>query len=69
MGYRRREPVELDFPPEKPSVLPEILRVHLEDLGYGMQDLAQILHVYEDDFRRMHHISGKPAGSVLRIVK
>lgn len=69
LGYRRKEPPELDFPAEEPSVLPEIIRIHLEELGYDLGDLSRILHVYEDDLRRIHPIPGKAGAPFLHVVK
>ena len=69
LGYRRKEPPELDFPAEEPSVLPEIIRIHLEELGYELGDLSRILHVYEDDLRRIHPIPGKAGAPFLHVVK
>jgi Zn-dependent peptidase ImmA (M78 family)/transcriptional regulator with XRE-family HTH domain len=69
MGIRRHEPAELEIPPETPSVLPEILRMHLEDLGYSIADLGQFLHVGEDDLRRMHPLPGRSGSEFLRIIK
>lgn len=69
LGYRRREPSELDFPVEEPSVLPEIIRVHLEDLDYGIKDLCSILHVFEDDLRNMYPLPGNLDRRHLRLVK
>lgn len=68
LGYRRAEPPELNFPPEEPSVLPEILRVHLEDLKYELDELCRALHVYEDDLRRIHPLPNQ-ASRFLRVVK
>ncbi|MDF1668326.1 MAG: ImmA/IrrE family metallo-endopeptidase [Roseovarius sp.] len=67
MGYRRVEPPELDFPMEEPTVLPEIIRLHLEDLGYGLSELAEALRSTEGDFRALHPIPG--ATNHLRVVK
>ena len=69
LGYRRNEPPELDFPAEVPTVLPEMIRVHVEDLGYEVQDLCSVLHVFEDDLQRIHPLPGKPGGPSLRLVK
>ena len=69
LGYRRSEPPELDFPIEEPSVLPEMIRVHLDELGYEVRDLCSMLHVYEDDLRRIHPLPTKAGGPNLRVVK
>lgn len=69
MGFRRHEPAELEVTPETPSVLPEILRMHLEDLGYSIADLSQFLHMDEEELRKMHPLPGKSGSEFLRIVK
>jgi Zn-dependent peptidase ImmA (M78 family) len=71
--YRLREPPELDFAPEEPRTLSDLISLHLEDLGYSLSDLAKIVSVYETEFARTYSIAllaekaGKPAH--LRIVK
>lgn len=67
MGYRRIEPPELDFKPEQPTTLPEIIRLHLEELGYGVPDLAVALRTSEDDLKNLHPIPG--AKTHLRVIK
>ena len=69
LGCRRAEPPELDFEPEQPSVLSELIRIHLEDLGYGMDDLCASLHVYEDDLRRIHPLPTNQRSPFLRVIK
>ena len=67
MGYRRTEPPELDFKLEEPTVLPEIIRLHLEDLGYDLSELAEALRTNEEDLRALHPLPGET--SHLRVVK
>ena len=69
LGYRRAEPPELAFPSEEASILSELVRVHLEDLEYGIDDLCSLLHVYDEDFRRIHPLPKSSTGQHLRIVK
>lgn len=68
LGYRTSEPPELDLPLEQPTILPEILRVHLEDLGYELNDLCKVLHSSEEDVRRMLPLPSQ-AHPHLRLVK
>ena len=67
MGYRRTEPPELDLKVEMPTVIPEIVRLHLEDLGYDLSDLAEALRTSEEDLRALHPLPGTT--SRLRVVK
>ncbi|KKL73695.1 ImmA/IrrE family metallo-endopeptidase [uncultured Sulfitobacter sp.] len=67
MGYRRTEPPELDFKPEEPTVLPEIIRLHLDELGYDVSDLAEVLRSTEDDVKTLHPLPA--SNGHLRVVK
>jgi hypothetical protein len=51
--YRLREPPELDFEHERPTVLESLLRVHMEDLGYSPIELADLLKIHEGSMRRV----------------
>ena len=69
LGYRRNEPPELEFQAEEPNVLPEMIRLHLEDFGYEIKDLCSVLHVFEDDLESIHPLPGSPNRPNLRVVK
>ena len=43
LGYRTREPAELDFPQEQPSVFNDLIKLHLDRLGYSVKQLADTL--------------------------
>jgi Zn-dependent peptidase ImmA (M78 family) len=53
-GWRLREPAELDFEHEKPSVLKSIIRNHLHVLGYSIADLCNLVPIHEREFIRMY---------------
>lgn len=53
---RLREPPELDFAPETPTVVNTMVRLHLDQLGYTESDLAKLLHVYEWDLKSFYSI-------------
>ncbi|MCP4631037.1 MAG: ImmA/IrrE family metallo-endopeptidase [bacterium] len=53
-GMRNREPPQLDFPPEKPTILPEIFKYHFESLGYNINELSNILHIYPQALSAMY---------------
>lgn len=48
-NWRKREPV--DIGEEAPTLLPLLLQKHLQDLGYGIGELAQLMHIREDQLR------------------
>lgn len=43
LGYRTREPAELDFPKEEPVVLRELLNLHVQHFAYTVDELADVL--------------------------
>ena len=49
LGYRTREPAELDPPQEEPSLLRDVVRYHTGHLGYSASDLSQFLCAPEKD--------------------
>jgi Zn-dependent peptidase ImmA (M78 family)/transcriptional regulator with XRE-family HTH domain len=57
-NIRIREPRELDIPYEYPSILPEIVKVHLNDLGFSEQELASILNLHLEEFVRLYSLAG-----------
>ncbi len=53
-GYRMREPQELDFPKEKPSLLLELINFHLDELDYNENELNELLGTFPKDFKSMY---------------
>ncbi|QOY90783.1 ImmA/IrrE family metallo-endopeptidase [Paludibaculum fermentans] len=56
-GYRHREPVELDIQREQPSLLSEIIEAHLGQLGYSIDELAEMVNIHTDEFKEYHGIA------------
>jgi len=54
---RLREPPELDFEPERPSVIETMLRVHMDALGYSRRELSQLLHIPEHGLKEFYDLS------------
>ena len=65
-GYRRREPVELDLPAERPALVRELFEVHRKELGYSIADLCEMLAVREDELFTWYLQTD--SGSQLRLV-
>jgi hypothetical protein len=60
-GWRLREPAELDFPIELPTVLPSIVKAHLSDLGYSLSELTKLVRIRESEFIEMYGaVTGAP---------
>lgn len=55
--WRLREPHELDFEMEMPSVAPNLFRVFRESLGYSMEEASSLLHLPEGDVAEFYGIS------------
>ena len=53
-GWKLREPAELDFPHEVPRVLSAIVKSHLSDLGYSLEELTNFVRMYEPEFSEMY---------------
>jgi Zn-dependent peptidase ImmA (M78 family)/transcriptional regulator with XRE-family HTH domain len=68
---RLREPPELDFPVEHPGLMPRLISLHLEQLGYSMAELENLLSMYEDEIAEFHDLRGSslpPGRPRLRLV-
>jgi Zn-dependent peptidase ImmA (M78 family)/transcriptional regulator with XRE-family HTH domain len=57
-GYRRQEPIDVGV--DQIEIIDEMVRVHLEDLGFSMPELAKALWLKQEEFQqvflRSHHI-------------
>lgn len=73
-GIRTSEPPELDFSPEQPTTVPSLLRVHVENLGYSVSELAKILTMTDAElpvFYDMTELLGSTPSrpKTLRVIK
>jgi Zn-dependent peptidase ImmA (M78 family)/transcriptional regulator with XRE-family HTH domain len=68
-GYRRREPPELDIATEEPRLLQELLRFHLEDLGYELEQLADLLCALPSVLSAQYSVGASGRGQRLRLLK
>lgn len=50
LGYKKREPEELDFPKEVPTLLKEVIDAHIEELLYSEKELADFLCLRHEEF-------------------
>lgn len=49
MGYKTREPVELDVGGEAPELLHELIETYRKDLGYSIADLQEMLPLNDEE--------------------
>jgi Zn-dependent peptidase ImmA (M78 family) len=68
MGYGHREPAELDIPREKPSLLVEIIQAHVNQLGFGHSDIAQMVNMMPSEFKSFYQLDTAQYGG-FRLVK
>jgi hypothetical protein len=54
LGYKVREPVELDIPQEEPRFLSEVVGVYVNDMEYSIHDLGKLLHLHDKEFRQLY---------------
>lgn len=57
-GWHRNEPVAFDHEP--PSVVPALVRVHLDEHRYDVEELADVLGLHVDEFRAIYDIHDRP---------
>jgi len=62
-GYRTHEPVEIEL--EQPTLYREIIDLHLEELGYTIGELSDVININRDEFERIYF--DRPYG--LRLIK
>jgi Zn-dependent peptidase ImmA (M78 family)/DNA-binding XRE family transcriptional regulator len=60
----KSEPIPLDE--EKPFILNEIIKLHIEELGYSKEDLANILYLCEEDYKERFDFINRTRLKVLR---
>lgn len=65
-GFRTREPAAYDFEIEQTSLMPALVQNLVEDMDYSMDELGQVLHLYEDELSELYGFQ-RPSG--LRVVK
>ena len=58
-GYRSHEPNA--FPLEPHTLLPELIRVHVEDLGFTLDDLCALLWLEPEEVRALYRPDEPPA--------
>lgn len=65
LGFRKREPAELDPPREEPTLLANVIEFHKTSLDYEVNQIAKALNLNTNRYLSMY---GNTAGSRLRLV-
>ncbi len=55
-GFRTKEPPELDFDREQPTVLANMVAIHVGALGYSREELAAVLHCTLDELDALYGV-------------
>lgn len=63
LGYRKREPAELDPPREEPFLVKALVRFHKDNLGYSDEDLMKMLGINTYEYRQWY--GERPTGLTL----
>lgn len=58
-GYRSREPNVFALEPH--TLLQEMIRVHVEDLGFSLDDLCTLLYLEPEETRSLYKLEDSPA--------
>lgn len=66
LGYKKREPAELDFEREPTRSDKDLLYAHIDNLGYSWEELAEMLGFPADDLLEMYNLPKPKRG--LRLV-
>ena len=69
LGWRTREPQETDFPYEEPTVFPELLKMHSEELDYDWSTLQVLLNTNVSDLQRFYGTQLSKGRAGLYVVK
>ncbi len=70
-GWRTKEPASLDFAFDPPTVLPSLIKSHVDDLKYAWPEVVELARIREADFNEFYgNLSGPgtPTRPTLRIV-
>lgn len=65
LHYTTKEPPELDFPKEKPTLLERLVQTHVQELGYSIEDLAGLLKLKTEECSKLYAPDLRPS---LRVV-
>jgi Zn-dependent peptidase ImmA (M78 family) len=59
LGFRRREPAELDLEPESPRLLENLFAFHRQTLNMSLDEILRVFSLYEKDYRRLYITSSQ----------
>lgn len=67
LGFRKREPAELDLAPEQPRLLREMLKYHTQQLEMSASELMRLFTLFEPDYTK-YYVTNDARPSMLRLI-
>ncbi len=67
-GYRRQEPAELDVSLERPTLLAEVINLHIKHFGFSVEELGSTVQLFPDEVTDVYDL-GHESDSALRLVR
>jgi hypothetical protein len=64
---RLKEPAELAIPLEKPTLLPELVDFHANELGYSAEQMGDLLSFDVDRFLNQYEFTGRKLRAVPKV--
>ena len=59
LGYKTKEPEHLEPPKEEPQLFYELVKVHLDQLGYTVQELSDVVALNELEFKDVFNVNNR----------
>ena len=59
-----REPIELDFPMERPGIISHMIKLHLDTFGYSRSEFAQALHFLPHRLKQYYDLDDRDESRV-----
>ena len=67
-GYRKQEPDEFNIENEQGSLLSQLLQMHLDDLGYSFDELAEAFRTFPNEVAEMYGLKQPAERRKLKLV-
>lgn len=65
-GYKKKEP-DFDVMPEKPTIVKQLINVHLNDLGYTIEELAEFLCLSIEEVRSLSSFYSEKLFTLMKV--
>jgi Zn-dependent peptidase ImmA (M78 family)/DNA-binding XRE family transcriptional regulator len=69
LGYKTREPAQIDIKMEMPTNITEIINLHTQDLEYSPADMQYLLKSSNDDLYSLYGLGKNPQRPTLKLLE